>query len=207
MATNGDLILISNGVDKFAKLKNSNNYELNDKIVNNALLDKIRKRSKQTNKTWNDLAKLSRTFLNEKRSFLNDQHDKTKLQHCLDTIQKSIKITSLQSMIERLETITRQLGLKLMTIDKVSNQNVFISSEMFYVEVILDSNSGYVNDVKIAHSQSEPLSCAELTKVLRDADFVEFNKHLNGLIAIYKLNADKYVLLLLNEIDFLNFTI
>jgi len=196
MATNGELIF--NGTDKLitstAKLINPPNYnddKLGEEARQNALLDKIRKRSKQS-KNWLDLAKLSRTFLNEKRlPTINDQQEKSQLQRCLDTIQKSIKVTSLQSMIERLETITRQLGLKFMSINQVesSDKNVFISSDMFYVEVNLNL-SGYVNDVKIAHS-SDAVSCAELIKVLRDADFVEFNKHLNGLIEIYRLSADK----------------
>lgn len=188
--TNGDLM--ANGTDKLASTKligGSTDDEAT--AIHNVLLEKIKKRSKQS-KTWNDLAKLSRTFLNEKRHpIITDQQEKSQLQRCLDTIQKSIKVTSLQSMIERLETITRQLGLKFMSINLVdsSGKNVFISSEMFYVEVNLNS-SGFVNDVKIAHG-SDAISCAELTKVLREADFVEFNKHLNGLIEIYRLSADK----------------
>lgn len=190
-----DANIMTNGIDK---LQSINQFELND-LKNNdqyALLDKIRKRSKIC-KSYADLAKLSRTLLNDKRQyqFINDQNDRLQLQTCLDTIQKSIKVTSIQSMIERLETITRQLGLKFFDSPQLQdsfNKNVFISCEMFYVEVLLDSSSGFVNDVKIAHS-SEAISCSELTKVLRDADFVEFNEHLKGLISIYKLNADKYV--------------
>ena len=204
MGTNGDLL--SNGTDKFAsKLINSgaqankslisvgNPYESSDESVANTLLDKIRKRAKQR-KTWNDLSRLSKTFLYEKRHpIICDQQEKSQLQRCLDTIQKSIKVTSLQSMIERLETITRQVGLKFIVSnqsDKPSFKSAFISSEFFYVEVVFDTNSGSVYDVRIAHS-ADPVSCPELTKVLRDADFVEFNKHLTGLIEIYKLNADK----------------
>lgn len=203
MGTNGDLL--SNGTDKFSKLIHSGGhvnkslisvgsaYESSDESVTNALLDKIRKRAKQS-KTWSDLARLSRTLLYEKRHpLISDQQEKGQLQRCLDTIQKSIKVTSLQSMIERLETITRQVGLKFIVSnqsDKPSFKSAFISSEFFYVEVVFDTNSGSVYDVRIAHS-ADPLSCPELTKVLRDADFVEFNKHLTGLIEIYKLNADK----------------
>ena len=203
MGTNGDLL--SNGTDKLSKLINGggsvnkglisvgNPYESSDESVANALLDKIRKRAKQS-KTWNDLARLSKTFLYEKRHpIISDQQERSQLQRCLDTIQKSIKVTSLQSMIERLETITRQVGLKFIVSnqsDKPSFKSAFISCEFFYVEVVFDTNSGSVYDVRIAHS-ADPVSCPELTKVLRDADFVEFNKHLTGLIEIYKLNADK----------------
>lgn len=200
MGTNGDLL--SNGTDKFSKLIHSgghvnkslisvgSSYESSDKSAANALLDKIRKRAKQS-KTWNDLARLSKTLLYEKRHpLISDQQEKSQLQRCLDTIQKSIKVTSLQSMIERLETITRQVGLKFIVSNQSDKKSAFISSEFFYVEVVFDTNSSSVYDVRIAHS-ADPLSCPELTKVLREADFVEFNKHLTGLIEIYKLNADK----------------
>lgn len=206
MGTNNELIF--DGTDnkqqqlsaiKLINYHNTKSISLFDKstdeITNlkSVLLDKIRKRSKQS-KTWTDLAKLSKTLLNDKRHpIINDQNEKNQLQCCLDTIQKSIKVTSIQSMIERLEIITRQLGLKFMFIDQIdltSDKNVFISSDMFYVEVVLNPTTGYVNDVKIAHS-SDAISCPELTKVLRDADFIEFNKHLNGLIEIYRLSADK----------------
>lgn len=36
-------------------------------------------------------------------------------------------------------------------------------------------------------------SCPELTDVLQKGDFVEFTKHLEGLSAIYQINADKWV--------------
>lgn len=202
MATNGELMSMSNGTYKFTKLINNNNltninlYEsvYDDQIVNNALLDKIRKRSK-FGKTWNDLAKISRTLLNEKRTLiLSDHQEKGQLQRCLDTIQKSIKVTSLQSMVDRLESITRQSGLKFTALTSTNPKesnflNVFLSSDSFYVEIIFEP-SGYVNDVKVAH-QSDPVSCPILTKVVRDADFVELNKHLNGFLEIYKLNVDK----------------
>lgn len=59
-------------------------------------------------------------------------------------------------MIERLDTITRQLGLKLTKDQKRSAERkpvelfeVFISSDMFYVEVVVESN-GHVCDVKVS---------------------------------------------------------
>lgn len=48
-------------------------------------------------------------FLQEKRYPL-DSVEKNQHQKCLDTLQHSIKVTSLQSMVERLESLTRQLG-------------------------------------------------------------------------------------------------
>ena len=91
-------------------------------------------------------------------------------------------------MIERLETITRQLGLKFHA--ATTGKEVFISSDQFYVEVVLEPATGHVKDVKIAH-QTDPESCGELVRVLRDGDFPEFTRHLEGLSDIYKLNCDK----------------
>ncbi|RWS30138.1 mediator of RNA polymerase II transcription subunit 1-like protein [Leptotrombidium deliense] len=163
--------------------------EMNEETLSD-VMTKIRRKSNQL-KSWPELVKLTRSSLYEKRHiFVNDSNEKSQIQRCLDTIQKSIKVVSLQSMMERLESITRQLGLKFTTGPLGKGVNVFISSDMFYVEVELEPGSGYVVDVKIAH-QTDPVSCEELTTVLRNADFVEFSNHLDGLSAIYQLNADK----------------
>lgn len=74
--------------------------------------------------------------------------DRNQLQKCLDTLQQSMKVTTLQSMIERLESISRQLNLKLMP--GPTGLELFISSDMFYLEVSLE-HSGCVKDVKIHH--------------------------------------------------------
>jgi hypothetical protein len=39
-----------------------------------------------------------------------DSMERNQLQKCLDILQHSIKVTSLQGMVERLESVTRQLG-------------------------------------------------------------------------------------------------
>lgn len=48
-------------------------------------------------------------LLQDKRYSL-DSVEKSQHQKCLDTLQHSIKVTCLQNMIERLESLTRQLG-------------------------------------------------------------------------------------------------
>lgn len=52
---------------------------------------------------------LSTNIFQEKRYAL-DSVEKSQHQKCLDILQHSIKVTSLQSMVERLESLTRQLG-------------------------------------------------------------------------------------------------
>ena len=152
-----------------------------------SLMDKIRGKA-ATHRGWPELVKMTKAALVDKRAFLvSDASERSQVEKCLDTIQRSIRVTGLRSMIERLETITRQLGLKFTA--GPTGKDVFISSDMFYVEVVLDPASGYVNDVKVAH-QADPVSCPELTNVLRASDFTEFMKHMEGIAAIYQLTAD-----------------
>lgn len=54
-----------------------------------------------------------------------------------------------QSLLERLESISRQLGL-IFTVPSVSDNIAIISSEMFRIEVTMASN-GTVRDVRIGH--------------------------------------------------------
>ena len=41
----------------------------------------------------------------------------------------------------------RQLSLKFM--ENTNTNSIFISSDMFYLEILLDSQTGSVNDVKV----------------------------------------------------------
>lgn len=152
-----------------------------------SLMDKIRGKA-ATHRAWPELVKMTKAALVDKRSVLvSDPSERAQVEKCLDTMQRSIAVTGLRSMIDRLETMTRQLGLKFTA--GPTGKDVFISSDMFYVEVVLDPASGYVNEVKVAH-QSDPVSCPELTNVLRASDFAEFVKHMEGIAAIYQLTAD-----------------
>ena len=159
--------------------------------LQSSIMEKIRAKA-STYKPWPELVKLAKTTLVDKRNLhlIRDPSDRPQLEKCLDTIQKSIKVKGLRSMIDRLETITRQLSHhNLKFTSGPTGRDCFISSDMFYVEVVLDPSSGFVSDVKVAH-QGEPISCSELTQVLRDGDFASFTQHLEGLSSIYQLNAD-----------------
>ncbi|XP_050418886.1 mediator of RNA polymerase II transcription subunit 1 isoform X1 [Patella vulgata] len=150
------------------------------------LMEKLRARNPQ-HKSWVD-KKLSRIpNMTEKRHF--DTADKPLIQKCLDTLQKAIKVCNNQSMLERLESIARQVGLNYNTTNDVQ---VFISSDMFYIEVQLDKVVGKVKDVKIVH-QGDPVSCPELTEILQNGQFDEFVTHLEGLQKIYSLSGDKKI--------------
>lgn len=155
------------------------------------LMEKIRSRAPQS-KVWPDIVKLTKATFSENKSrsslLIADATERCQIERALDTIQRSIRVKDHKSMIERLETISRSLKLKFMP--GPSGRECFISSDMFYVEVVLNPSNGFVSDVKVAH-QSDPTSCQELINVLRNGQFDAFTSHLEGIASIYNLVADK----------------
>ncbi|XP_055932927.1 mediator of RNA polymerase II transcription subunit 1-like [Argiope bruennichi] len=153
------------------------------------LMEKLRSKVGQY-RSWPEMSKSLRVAITEKRHLMNSG-DRTQLQRVLDTLQKSIKVTSLQSMVERLESISRQVqGVRFS--NNCPSPELYIYNDMFYVEIILEP-TGAVKDVKINH-QADPtviVTCPELVKVLKAGNFSEFTKHVEGLASIYQLNAEK----------------
>ncbi|XP_059608621.1 mediator of RNA polymerase II transcription subunit 1 [Phlebotomus argentipes] len=157
--------------------------EKNKKWQLELLMERLR--SKASNKSFPELAKSVRMALLEKRYAL-DAVEKANLQKCLDSMQHCIKVTTRQGLVERLESLTRQLGLKFME----DSSGLFISSDMFYLEIVLDAN-GAVQDVKVHHEcKIEQQSCSELVNCLVNGDFADFTTQLEGLASIYQLNAE-----------------
>ncbi|XP_045477281.1 mediator of RNA polymerase II transcription subunit 1 isoform X2 [Harmonia axyridis] len=153
------------------------------------LMEKLRSKAAQY-KTLPEISKSVRMTMLDKR-YAVDSVEKSQHQKCLDTLQYSMKVTSLQSMVERLESLTRQLGLKFVV--GPSDVQLFISSDMFYLEILLDT-SGIVQDVKVHHEgKNEQQSCAELVSCLSRGDFQDFTAQLEGFASIYQLNAEKKV--------------
>lgn len=141
-------------------------------------------------KSWQELSKHLKQCLIEKRPLATDSNDRYQMQKCLDTIQKNIEVTSVQSMVERLEMICRQLKLKF---NVTKNFECFVSSDMYYVEIKLDQKSGKVLDCKITHENDAAVSCQELIEALQKNNFSEFTKHLEGLSSIYQIDTDKRI--------------
>lgn len=78
-----------------------------------------------------------------------DAIEKQTLQTALDNLQNNITIKNRTQLVERLEMITRrQLSLKFT--ENSNTSSLFISSDMFYLEILLDPQSGVVNDVKVS---------------------------------------------------------
>uniref|UniRef100_A0A8C4T0S4 Mediator of RNA polymerase II transcription subunit 1 n=1 Tax=Erpetoichthys calabaricus TaxID=27687 RepID=A0A8C4T0S4_ERPCA len=150
----------------------------------NSLLERLHNKY-NASRPWPETMKLVRQAM-EKRISLNTGAHQC-LVSCLETLQKALKVTSLASMTDRLESIARQngLGSHLST----SGTECYITSDMFYVEVQLDV-TGQLGDVKVAHHGETPVSCPELVQHLRERNFEEFSKHLKGLVNLYKLPGD-----------------
>ena len=97
-------------VNNFSLLKlgaMSDHPEISEVQVH-CLLEKLRQKSIYY-PTVQDALKSVRSAINE-RKVATDISEKSQYQVCLDSLQTKIKVTSLQSMVERLEAISRQLG-------------------------------------------------------------------------------------------------
>lgn len=184
-------------------LENSNNRKpTSSEAMSSLLMDKLYSKANQM-KSWNDISKSIKQSILEKKPIITDNNDRFQLQRCLDTIQKNIEVKSIQSLVERLESICRQLKLKFC----LNNNDCFVYSDMYYVEIKLDIDSGRVIDCKVDQHQPETKvsalvankhnltivlqSCPELVDVLQRGDFAEFTKHLEGLSAIYQIDTDQ----------------
>lgn len=77
-----------------------------------------------------------------------DAVEKQVLQTALDNLQNNIQIKNRSHLVDRLESITRRSLLKFT--DNANTNSLFISSDMFYLEILLDPQSGKVNDVKVS---------------------------------------------------------
>lgn len=176
----------SSGISLMAGSSSGGGFsERNKKWQMELLMERLRSKSSQY-KPLQDTSRNIRLAMLEKRYAL-DAVEKSNLQKCLDRMQYCIKVTTRQGLVERLESLSRQLGLKFSD----DNLNLFISSDMFYLEIILDGN-GKVHDVKVHHEfKMEQQSCQELVSCLLKGDFADFTAQLEGLTSIYQLNADK----------------
>uniref|UniRef100_A0A096LU77 Mediator of RNA polymerase II transcription subunit 1 n=1 Tax=Poecilia formosa TaxID=48698 RepID=A0A096LU77_POEFO len=149
-----------------------------------ALLERLHAKH-NASRPWEGTINVVRQAM-EKRSVMNEAGHQLLL-NCLETLQRALKVSSLPSMTDRLESIARQnmLGSHLST----TKTECYITSDMFYVEVQLDTG-GQLVDVKVAHQGENPTSCSELIQHLSEKNFEAFSKHLKGLVDLYRLPGD-----------------
>ncbi|XP_076042410.1 mediator complex subunit 1 [Oratosquilla oratoria] len=162
----------------------------NNKWQMEVLMERLRSKAGSL-QSLTDSAKAVKTAIANKLHIL-DPNERAVLGRCLDSLQHNIKVTTLPAMVERLEATAKQLGLKFTA--GTSGFEVYISCDMFYVEVVLDPD-GKVKDVKVElagdQNTQEGQSSPELVDCLSKGDFNDFTTHLEGFAAIYQLSADK----------------
>ncbi|XP_032802072.2 mediator of RNA polymerase II transcription subunit 1 [Petromyzon marinus] len=150
-----------------------------------ALMERLRAKH-SVGRPWSDTFKLVRQAM-EKR-MMPESGGHQRLLHCLETIQKVLKVNSLPGMVDRLEALAKHNGLASHL--GPTGKECYITSDMFYLEVQMEP-SGVVSDVRVAHhGEINPASCPELTQILREGNLEEFSKHLEGLASLYKLPGD-----------------
>ncbi|KAH8329643.1 hypothetical protein KR074_005920, partial [Drosophila pseudoananassae] len=161
--------------------------EKNKQIQQETMMEKLRAKHRNKPRTYEEIKKSVRMYFIEKHYPL-DPLCKATLQSALDKLQHYIKVTSRHGLVERLESLSRQLGLKFME----DQQMLFISTDMFYVEILLDA-AGSLLDVKVHHECKIEQQSSELVACLKAGDFADFTVQLEGLSSIYQLNAEPKV--------------
>ncbi|XP_017128450.1 mediator of RNA polymerase II transcription subunit 1 isoform X1 [Drosophila elegans] len=161
--------------------------EKNKQIQQETMMEKLRAKYRSKPKSYEEIKKSVRMYFIEKHYPL-DPLCKATLQSALDKLQHYIKVTSRHGLVERLESLSRQLGLKFME----DQQLLFISTDMFYVEILLDA-AGSLSDVKVHHECKIEQQSSELVACLKSGDFADFTVQLEGLSSIYQLNAEPKV--------------
>jgi len=160
-----------------------------------ALMERIRGKVDQQ-KTLLDTAKAVRIGMADKRHSLDIQ-DKEIFRKCLDTLQSSISVKTSVGMLEKLETIARQMKLKCIKNHQPPVYHLFITSEAFYIDIVIDAAAN-VMGVNIHHQvQKAPGSgnagtvqnCPEIVECLNKQDFDSFVKHLEGFNNVYDLTC------------------
>lgn len=122
--------------------------------------------------------------MQEKR-YAMDAIEKANLQKTLDNLQQYIQV---KNVTERLESLSRQLGLKF----NIDN-GLFISSDMFFIEINLNADDT-VKGVNVHHEGAkEHYPCKELVTAISKGDFIDLTAQLEGLISIYQINAEKSI--------------
>ena len=147
-------------VSCFADEKYKKNCKTLSSTQASAWIEKLRNKG-ASYKALPELSKAVRIALLDRRQIGSlDGEDKAILRKSLDTLSEAIPVRGAASVAERLEAIARKMGRnsdtgqnKLSFMEAPAHGCFFLSTEMFYVEINIDSTSGKVNEAKIHHIQ------------------------------------------------------
>ncbi|KAI1889238.1 hypothetical protein AGOR_G00177090 [Albula goreensis] len=138
-------------------------------------------RSKYAEKPWNETIQLVRRCMDKSRS---DPRSSQLLLSCLERLHGALNVSSLMSMVSKLEMIAKQRGLGSHL--SPTETTCYLTSDLFYLEVLL-LPSGDVEDVKVAHHGEAPVSCEPLLKLLRSKRYEDFSLKLDCLSSLYNI--------------------
>ncbi|XP_061321073.1 mediator of RNA polymerase II transcription subunit 1-like [Pezoporus flaviventris] len=150
----------------------------------NALMEKLRLKYQQ--RPWTETLKLVHFCMDKPRQPDSNAPDGPLLS-CMEKIQRMINAKPLFSVMNRLESLSKQKGLNAHV--SPSGTTCYVTSNMFYVEVQLEMD-GKVVDVKLAHLGDAPVVCDDMAQHLRMKNYDAFGKILEELSNMYQIPGD-----------------
>ncbi|KFZ58564.1 Mediator of RNA polymerase II transcription subunit 1, partial [Podiceps cristatus] len=151
-------------------------------ISTNALMEQLHLKYQQ--KPWTETLKLVHFCMDKPLGRPVSNAPDGPLLSCMEKIQRTLNAKSLFSVVNRLESLSKQKGLNAHV--SPSGTACYITSNMFYIEVQLE-NDGEVMDVKLAHLGEPPVVCDDLVQHLRMKNYDAFGKILEDLSNLYQI--------------------
>ncbi|XP_068531046.1 mediator of RNA polymerase II transcription subunit 1-like isoform X2 [Anas acuta] len=148
----------------------------------NALMEQLYLKYQQ--KPWTETLKLVHFCMDKPLRCPVSNDPDSPLLLCMEKIQRTLNAKSLFSMMNRLESLSRQKGLNSHV--SPSGTTCYITSDMFYIEVQLEKD-GNVIDAKLAHLGEAPVICDDLVEHLRMKNYDAVGKILENLSNLYQI--------------------
>ncbi|KFP63795.1 Mediator of RNA polymerase II transcription subunit 1, partial [Cariama cristata] len=147
-----------------------------------ALMERLHLKYRQ--KPWTETLKLVHSCMDKPlRQPVGNAPD-SPLLSCMEKIQRTLNAKALFSVMNRLESLSKQKGLNAHI--SPTGTACYITSNMFYIEVQLEQD-GKVVDVKVAHLGDAPVVCDDLVQHLRTKNYDAFGKILEDLSNLYQI--------------------
>ncbi|XP_068789841.1 mediator of RNA polymerase II transcription subunit 1-like [Struthio camelus] len=151
-------------------------------ISTNAVMEQLHLKYQQ--KPWTETLKLVHFCMDKPLRRPVSNPPDSPLLSCMEKIQRTLNAKSLFSVMNRLESLSKQKGLNSHV--SPSGTACYITSDMFYIEVQLEKD-GKVTDVKLAHLGEAPVICDDLVQHLRMKNYDAFGKILEDLSNLYQI--------------------
>ncbi|NXC41980.1 MED1 polymerase, partial [Penelope pileata] len=151
-------------------------------VSTNALMERLYLKYQQ--RPWTETLKLVHFCMDKPLRCPVSNAPDGPLLSCMEKLQRSLNDKSLFSVMNRLESLSKQKGLNSHV--GPSGTVCYITSNMFYIEVQLEKD-GNVLDAKLAHLGEAPVACDDLVQHLRMKNYDAFGKILEDLSNLYRI--------------------